>query len=262
MIGEELFEAEEKMVKAVSVAKEDFSTIRTGRATPQMFSKILVDYYGAPTPIQQLASFQTPEARMILISPFDHGAMHNIEKAIRDSDLGVNPVDDGKVIRVEVSVSDDFDTPGRASITASEATLEAIAGAVDQAWEDAEADRDANQTFEGFSILRHPEDAWVETYLVNTGWSEDLSPPGDNYHCWGWQHDVADDSVGVPHPDIPVETVTAFEKFANDWAFGRSKTHSLRIGDWEIVAWRKELPEREDPNDWVGMGWVGSDGRP
>ena len=67
MIDEELFEAEEKMDKAVSVAKEDFSTIRTGRATPQMFSKILVDYYGAPTPIQQLASFQTPEARMILI---------------------------------------------------------------------------------------------------------------------------------------------------------------------------------------------------
>ena len=100
MIDEELFEAEEKMDKAVSVAKEDFSTIRTGRATPQMFNKILVDYYGAPTPIQQLASFQTPEARMILISPFDKGSMHNIEKAIRDSDLGVNPVDDGQIIRV------------------------------------------------------------------------------------------------------------------------------------------------------------------
>jgi ribosome recycling factor len=100
MIDEELFEAEEKMDKAVSVAKEDFATIRTGRATPQMFSKILVDYYGAPTPIQQLASFQTPEARMILISPFDHGSMHNI----RDSDLGVNPVDDGKVIRVVLPV--------------------------------------------------------------------------------------------------------------------------------------------------------------
>lgn len=100
MIDEELFEAEEKMDKAVSVAKEDFSTIRTGRATPQMFSKVLVDYYGAPTPINQLASFQTPEPRMILISPFDKGSMHNIEKAIRDSDLGVNPVDDGQIIRV------------------------------------------------------------------------------------------------------------------------------------------------------------------
>jgi len=173
---------------------------------------------------------------------------------------------EGKVIRVEVSVSDDFDTPGRASITASGATIAAVAEAVDQAWEDAEADRDANQTYEGFSILKTPEGmllaSWVETYLINTGWSEDLSPPGDNYSWWGWQHDGADDSVGIPHPDIPIETVTAFEKFANDWAFGRSKTHSLRIGDWEIMAWRKELPEREDPNDYVGMGWVGSDGRP
>ena len=100
MIDEELFEAEEKMDKAVAVAKEDFATIRTGRATPQMFSKVLVDYYGAPTPIQQLASFQTPEARMIVISPFDKSSMQNIERAIRDSDLGVNPVDDGNVIRV------------------------------------------------------------------------------------------------------------------------------------------------------------------
>jgi len=100
MIDEELFEAEEKMDKAVTVAKEDFATIRTGRATPQMFSKVIVDYYGAPTPIQQLASFQTPEARMIIISPFDKSSMQNIERAIRDSDLGVNPVDDGQVIRV------------------------------------------------------------------------------------------------------------------------------------------------------------------
>ncbi len=104
MIDEELFEAEEKMDKAVSVAKEDFATIRTGRATPQMFNKILVDYYGAPTPINQLASFQTPEPRMILISPFDKGSMHNIEKAIRDSDLGVNPVDDGQLIRVVLPI--------------------------------------------------------------------------------------------------------------------------------------------------------------
>lgn len=104
MIDEELFEAEEKMDKAITVAKEDFATIRTGRATPQMFSKVLVDYYGAPTPIQQLASFQTPEARMILISPFDKSSMHNIEKAIRDSDLGVNPVDDGQQIRVVLPI--------------------------------------------------------------------------------------------------------------------------------------------------------------
>jgi ribosome recycling factor len=104
MIDEVLFEAEEKMDKAVSVAKEDFASIRTGRATPQLFNKILVDYYGSPTPINQLASFQTPEARMIVISPFDKSSMHNIEKAIRDSDLGVNPVDDGHVIRVVLPV--------------------------------------------------------------------------------------------------------------------------------------------------------------
>ncbi len=102
MIEETLFDAEEKMEKAVDVAKEDFAGIRTGRAHPGMFSKLLVDYYGAPTPLQQLASFQTPEARTILISPFDKGSMHNIEKAIRDSDLGVNPNNDGTIIRINL----------------------------------------------------------------------------------------------------------------------------------------------------------------
>lgn len=99
MIDETLFEAEEKMDKALEVAKENFAGIRTGRAHPGMFHKVLVDYYGAPTPLQQLASFQTPEARTILISPFDKGAMHNIEKALRDADLGVNPSNDGNIIR-------------------------------------------------------------------------------------------------------------------------------------------------------------------
>ena len=100
MIDDTLLAAEEKMDKAVEVAKEDFATIRTGRANPAMFSKIMVDYYGSPTPLQQLASFATPEARTILISPFDMSSMKAVEKAIRDSDLGVNPTDDGKVIRV------------------------------------------------------------------------------------------------------------------------------------------------------------------
>lgn len=100
MIDETLLAAEEKMDKAVEVAKEDFATIRTGRANPTMFAKIMVDYYGSPTPLQQLASFATPEARTILISPFDMSSMRAVEKAIRDSDLGVNPTDDGKVIRV------------------------------------------------------------------------------------------------------------------------------------------------------------------
>lgn len=100
MIDETLLEAEEKMEKAVSVAKEDFSAIRTGRATPAMFNKIVVDYYGAMTPVNQLASFTVPEPRMVLITPFDKSSTNAVIKAIRDSDLGVNPTDDGKVIRV------------------------------------------------------------------------------------------------------------------------------------------------------------------
>ena len=100
MIDETLLEAEEKMDKAVEVAKEDFSAIRTGRASAAMFNKILVDYYGSPTPLQQLASFATPEARVVIITPYDRGAMAAIEKSVRDSDLGVNPTNDGNVIRV------------------------------------------------------------------------------------------------------------------------------------------------------------------
>jgi ribosome recycling factor len=100
VIDETLLEAEEKMEKAVDVAKDDFATIRTGRANPAMFSKILVDYYGSPTPLQQLASFQTPEARTVIITPYDRSSMGGIEKAIRDSDLGVNPNNDGTIIRV------------------------------------------------------------------------------------------------------------------------------------------------------------------
>ncbi|MEI9907600.1 MAG: ribosome recycling factor [Actinomycetota bacterium] len=95
-----LRDAESKMNKAVEVAKEDFASIRTGRAHPSLFNKIMVDYYGTFTPLSQLASFQVPEARMAIISPFDKGAMAAIEKAIRESDLGVNPGNDGVVIRV------------------------------------------------------------------------------------------------------------------------------------------------------------------
>ena len=102
MIDDILLEAEEKMNKTIEVAKEDFSTIRTGRASASMFQKINVDYYGTYTPLPQLASFQTPEARMVVITPYDKGAMHAIEKAIRDSDLGVNPTSDGVVIRVVI----------------------------------------------------------------------------------------------------------------------------------------------------------------
>jgi ribosome recycling factor len=104
MIDETLFEAEEKMEKTVEAAKEAFAGIRTGRAHPGMFQKVMVDYYGAPTPLQQLASFQNPEARTIIISPFDKGSMHAIEKAIQVADLGVNPSNDGTIIRCVMPV--------------------------------------------------------------------------------------------------------------------------------------------------------------
>lgn len=100
MIDESLLEAEEKMDKAVSVAKEDFAAIRTGRAHPSLFSKIMVDYYGAPTPLNQLASFHVVDARMITIHPYDKSSLGQVERAIRDSDLGVNPGNDGEIIRV------------------------------------------------------------------------------------------------------------------------------------------------------------------
>jgi ribosome recycling factor len=100
MIDDTLLDAEEKMEKAVTVAKDDFGSIRTGRATPAMFNKIMVDYYGAPTPVNQLASFHVADVRMLTLTPFDKGAMGAIEKAIRDSDLGVNPTNDGAIIRI------------------------------------------------------------------------------------------------------------------------------------------------------------------
>ena len=100
MIDEALFDAEEKMEKAVSVAREDLATVRTGRATPGMFSRIHVEYYGSPTPLNQMASISIPEARMAIIKPFDAGQLNSIERAIRDSDLGVNPGNDGSIIRV------------------------------------------------------------------------------------------------------------------------------------------------------------------
>ena len=92
MIPDIISDAEHKMLGAIEHAREEFAAIRTGRAHPAMFNKLTVDYYGSPTPLQQLASFQVPEARTVLISPFDRGSMAGIEKAIRDSDLGVNPV--------------------------------------------------------------------------------------------------------------------------------------------------------------------------
>jgi ribosome recycling factor len=100
VIEETLLEAEEKMEKAVAVAKDDFAAIRTGRAHPAMFNKIVAEYYGAITPINQLASFSVPEPRMAIVSPFDKSSLRVIEEAIRNSDLGVNPSNDGSIIRV------------------------------------------------------------------------------------------------------------------------------------------------------------------
>ncbi|MCW2779406.1 MAG: ribosome recycling factor [Frankiales bacterium] len=100
MIDETLLDAEEKMEKAVQVAKDDFGGIRTGRATPAMFNKIVVDYYGAMTPVNQLSSLSVPEPRMAVINPYDKGSLGLIERAIRDSDLGVNPTNDGSIIRI------------------------------------------------------------------------------------------------------------------------------------------------------------------
>lgn len=100
MIDETLFDAEDRMDKAVEVAREDLGSIRTGRANAAMFHKVLVDYYGAATPLQQLAGLTIPEARTVLVSPYDKSSMAAISKALRESDLGVNPTDDGTVIRV------------------------------------------------------------------------------------------------------------------------------------------------------------------
>jgi ribosome recycling factor len=99
VINQVLSEADQKMDKSVESTREEFAAIRAGRAHPSMFSKLVADYYGTPTPLQQLASFTAPEARVILVQPYDMGAMAAIERSIRDSDLGVNPANDGKVLR-------------------------------------------------------------------------------------------------------------------------------------------------------------------
>ncbi|WQB75088.1 ribosome recycling factor [Prescottella equi] len=102
MIDEALFEAEEKMEKAITVAKDDLGSIRTGRANPGMFNRVVVEYYGSMTPITQLASVNVPEARMVIIKPYEASQLGPIENAIRNSDLGVNPSNDGSIIRISV----------------------------------------------------------------------------------------------------------------------------------------------------------------
>ena len=95
-----LEEAGGKMAKAVSHARHEFSTVRTGRASAALIEKLPVDYYGSEVPLQQLAGFSVPEARLLVVSPFDKGSLQAVEKAIRNSDLGLNPSNDGVVIRL------------------------------------------------------------------------------------------------------------------------------------------------------------------
>ena len=102
MIADIIKDAEHRMAGAIDHAREEFGAIRTGRAHPAMFNKINAEYYGAPTPLQQLAQFTSPDPRSLLITPFDRSAIGAIEKAIRDSDLGVNPSNDGNSVRVIV----------------------------------------------------------------------------------------------------------------------------------------------------------------
>lgn len=101
MIADVLTEAGNRMTKAVEVARDDFATVRTGRANPALFQRILVDYYGSPTPLGQLASLQAPEARMLIVTPYDKTALKDIERAIATApNIGANPSNDGQVIRV------------------------------------------------------------------------------------------------------------------------------------------------------------------
>ena len=100
MIDDTLFDAEERMERAVEHAKEEFAAIRTGRASAAMFGKIVIDYYGTPTPVPQMASIGIPEPRMVIIKPYDASQLAAMERAIRDSDLGVNPNNEGTQLRI------------------------------------------------------------------------------------------------------------------------------------------------------------------
>jgi ribosome recycling factor len=100
MIDALLDEADHKMDQAVAHASQEFGTIRTGRANPNLLNRITVDYYGTETPLQQLAGFTVPEARLLVVQPYDKSAIGDIERAIQESDLGLNPSNDGNVIRL------------------------------------------------------------------------------------------------------------------------------------------------------------------
>src|SRR3712207_904398 len=102
LTDELLADAKERMGKAVDSTVNQFGTVRTGRANPHLLDRVMVDYYGAQTPLKQLATLSAPEARLLTVTPYDKSAMKMIEKAIRDSDLGLNPSNDGNIIRLSV----------------------------------------------------------------------------------------------------------------------------------------------------------------
>jgi ribosome recycling factor len=102
MIDELLEDARERMVKSAESAQHEFSTVRTGRASPALLDRIVVDYYGAATPLNQLATISVPEARLITVQPYDKSSIKAIEKAINESDVGLNPSNDGSIVRLVV----------------------------------------------------------------------------------------------------------------------------------------------------------------
>ncbi len=102
MASQTLWNIEEKMQKSVEGLKKELAAIRTGRATPTLIEHIKVEYAGVPTPLNQVAGISAPEAKLLVIQPWDKGSIHSIEKAILTSDLGLNPVSDGNVIRINI----------------------------------------------------------------------------------------------------------------------------------------------------------------
>lgn len=102
MVDDLVNDARDRMAKSVEATRAEFQTVRTGRANPALLDRIVVDYYGSPTPITQLSSVNVPEARLVVIKPYETGQLRAIEDAIRNSDLGVNPTNDGNVIRVAI----------------------------------------------------------------------------------------------------------------------------------------------------------------
>lgn len=102
MLNDVKADAESRMKKAIEALQRELSTVRTGRASPALLDRVEVDYYGAMTPLNQLAGINAPEARLLVVQPWDKGSINAIEKAIRSADLGVNPTNDGDVIRIAI----------------------------------------------------------------------------------------------------------------------------------------------------------------